>query len=439
MKKIIIALLLAFPLLSKAQTSEGIRFMQAHTWAEVLKAAQASGKYIFVDAYTTWCGPCKAMEQQVYPLADVGSFFNKNFISVKLQMDTTAKDDTRTRSLRADAKKFGEDNKVEAFPSYLFFDPQGKLVHREMGAVPGKKLISFGQQALDPKMHSDQRIADFKSGKVKDIAQLVDLEKLAKTMKRDGLKDSIAIVIKTQCIDKMNEQELLTKPVIDFLLGHAKLVRSKDLVFKIARRFPEKIDNLARKGMGEWLVNAVVTKEEVSEHIWKDGNIVNQTPAWNQYKAAIKRKYPELQADNMIYERQEMYHLLRGDWLAAAKVRNEILKANPPATPNDAFWNLNSPAWKVFLFSSDPKALQIALGWSNWSIKMSPEMKDNIQFLDTRANLLYKLGRVEEAIQQEEVAVRNSEILSNGKGPDKEYVQILEKMKKGERTWPDQQ
>ncbi|NSL87385.1 DUF255 domain-containing protein [Chitinophaga sp. Mgbs1] len=56
------------------------------SWQEVLNKAYTEGKYIFVDCYTTWCGPCKAMERNVYPSKEVGDYMNKRFISVKFRL-----------------------------------------------------------------------------------------------------------------------------------------------------------------------------------------------------------------------------------------------------------------------------------------------------------------------------------------------------------------
>jgi tetratricopeptide (TPR) repeat protein len=38
---------------------------------DVLAAAAASGKPVFLDVYTTWCGPCRALEKDVLPAPDV--------------------------------------------------------------------------------------------------------------------------------------------------------------------------------------------------------------------------------------------------------------------------------------------------------------------------------------------------------------------------------
>jgi Mn-dependent DtxR family transcriptional regulator len=54
--------------------------------------------------------------------------------------------------------------------------------------------------------------------------------------------------------------------------------------------------------------------------------------------------------------------------------------------------------------------------------------KDNAANMDTYANLLYKLGRKEEAIAREEIAAELSP-------DDKSFRETLYKMRKDEKTW----
>ena len=69
-----------------AQVEEGIKFFEG-TWEEALTLAKKEHKIIFVDAYTTWCGPCKQMAKDVFTQKEVGDFYNKSFINVKLDME----------------------------------------------------------------------------------------------------------------------------------------------------------------------------------------------------------------------------------------------------------------------------------------------------------------------------------------------------------------
>ena len=84
MKKI--SVLLSFVVLTLATLGQGIRFVSSYE--EALKKASDSKKPVFIDVYTQWCGPCKMMAAQTFPLKEVGDFFNKNFISLQLDAET---------------------------------------------------------------------------------------------------------------------------------------------------------------------------------------------------------------------------------------------------------------------------------------------------------------------------------------------------------------
>jgi len=89
--------------------------------------------------------------------------------------------------------------------------------------------------------------------------------------------------------------------------------------------------------------------------------------------------------------------------------------------------SLNNVAWKFFETTSDKKALNDALSWSKHSLEIYPE---NPMWMDTYANLLYKLGKNEEAVALEEEAL---ELV--GKGSKEGFKNTLQKMREGQKTW----
>ncbi len=55
---------------------------------EALTAAKQENKLIFIDFYTTWCGPCKMMSNKVFPQKNVGDFMNAKFIPLKMDFQS---------------------------------------------------------------------------------------------------------------------------------------------------------------------------------------------------------------------------------------------------------------------------------------------------------------------------------------------------------------
>lgn len=78
--------MIALLVCSFMSAQEGIQFKKC-SWNEALEVARKENKIIFIDFYTEWCGPCYNMAQQVFVLHSVGSFYNSNFISLKIDAE----------------------------------------------------------------------------------------------------------------------------------------------------------------------------------------------------------------------------------------------------------------------------------------------------------------------------------------------------------------
>src|SRR6201996_8856533 len=106
----------------------GVRFEHELSWAAIQAKAKAEHKYIFMDCFTTWCGPCRFMSTTIFPQQKMGDYFNDKFVSIAVQLDTTSKDNDYVRSWYADAHALMYQYRVEAFPTYLVFTPEGQVI-----------------------------------------------------------------------------------------------------------------------------------------------------------------------------------------------------------------------------------------------------------------------------------------------------------------------
>ena len=60
---------------------------QELTLEGALEKAKTGNKYVFVDCYTSWCGPCKLMTENIFPSKTVGDYMNNRFVCVKFDME----------------------------------------------------------------------------------------------------------------------------------------------------------------------------------------------------------------------------------------------------------------------------------------------------------------------------------------------------------------
>ena len=115
------------------KAEKGIQFTSGN-WAAILKKAKAEKKIIFFDAYTTWCGPCKLLQKNVFTRADVAEVFNKNFINVKFDMES------------GEGPMLAEKYPLQGYPTLFFIDPDGKLVKEVIGYQNPETLIKIAKK-----------------------------------------------------------------------------------------------------------------------------------------------------------------------------------------------------------------------------------------------------------------------------------------------------
>ncbi len=120
----------------KAPAGPGISF-EGMDLEKAKKEAKKTGKLIFIDAYTDWCGPCKRMAATSFKDQAVGDLFNEKFINIKIEMEKDA-----------DGPEVARLYRVVAYPTLLIIDGNGKLVKQTMGMKTSEQLIAFGNSAL---------------------------------------------------------------------------------------------------------------------------------------------------------------------------------------------------------------------------------------------------------------------------------------------------
>ena len=130
MKKIMLltAVLAFIGSVALAQNDQGIKFEKG-TFAEILAKAKAQKKLVFMDVYASWCGPCKRMAAEVFTQKKVGDYFNATFANAKF--------DAEVGEGRTIAARYG----VNAYPTFLLLNGDGKLVGKMVGGSPADEFI----------------------------------------------------------------------------------------------------------------------------------------------------------------------------------------------------------------------------------------------------------------------------------------------------------
>ncbi|PKQ63937.1 hypothetical protein BZG02_07960 [Labilibaculum filiforme] len=150
MKKILISLLVV--LYTSSAFAQGIEFEHI-TFDEALAKAKTENKLVFLDCYTAWCGPCKWLAKTIFPIKEVGDYFNKNFVNIKMDMEKG--EGPRVQKMYS---------QINSYPTLLFINSNGAVVHAIKAASDASSLIEEAKKALDPSKRIDVMEAKYESG-----------------------------------------------------------------------------------------------------------------------------------------------------------------------------------------------------------------------------------------------------------------------------------
>jgi len=138
MKRIVGILSLGFMLVIlmtsvSSKPAGGIDFQKIDL-TEAKAQAIKTGKYVFIDCYTDWCGPCKRMAATSFMEDRVADVYNKQFINIKIEMEKD-KDGPETALMY----------KIKAYPTLLIIDGKGNLVKQAIGMQSADGLIALAK------------------------------------------------------------------------------------------------------------------------------------------------------------------------------------------------------------------------------------------------------------------------------------------------------
>jgi thiol-disulfide isomerase/thioredoxin len=347
---------------TEAVSAAGIKF-ETGTWAEILAKAKQQNKYVFVDAYTTWCGPCKWMDKNVFPTAEAGEYFNKNFVNAKIDMEKGEGLDI--------AKKYS----VQAYPTYLYVDGNGDLVHRVVGSMETPKFIAASGNALDPTKQYGTLLRRFDSGE-KDPDFLFNAAKAAQAAYDNKKAQEIgAAYLKTQ-------SNLLEEKNVKFISEFTS--SATDPNFEFMRKNAEAFKTVLTKEKYDDLLYRIAYQSSYAELGVKRDLTKEQAPAViAKSKDYFKKVLPEQEAKLSANFAMNVYRITK-DWDGFAKQAIAYYDKNTSATHME----LNSVAWDFYENIDNPEYLKKALAWGLQSVKMS----EGYPNLDTVASLYSKLG-----------------------------------------------
>jgi len=410
-----------------AAIAQGINFETALTWDQVKAKAQKEQKYIFLDCYATWCGPCKQMDKEVYPSQKVGNFFNEKYISVKVQFDSTKNDDETVRKWYTIAAQLQQQYHIKALPTYLFCTPDGKVINKGLGYKMEKDLIELAANSLDPAKQYYTQIETYRSG-IKNYPSLAWLANEAQYFGNKALADTIARDYINNYLMKLRDERLYTKDNLTFIAFH---MSAKDKYFSIFYNNRDRIDSVVeKKFFAQEVIDAYILNEYIVPYMQKADSMHSSDIPWEAIEAKLIKNYGRKDAKRNILDAKIKWYPNKKNWPMFCKsIIDRMHHRDESVKPS-----LNQYAWWISQYSNSQKQLETALNWADEAIQISNNNGLTPNYTDTKAVLLYKLNRKTEALTTEQKAIdmaseQRNEYYIN------EFTNHLSKISKAEPIW----
>lgn len=336
--------------------AQGIKFEDSN-FSTILTKAKKENKLIFIDAYASWCGPCKLMVKNVFPQKSVGDYYNSHFVNAKIDME------------KGEGIELAKKYNVKAFPTYLFVDGNGEVVHRTLGYVEENDFIQFAKDAGDPNKRLIALKQKFENGE-KDPEFLKNLAGL--TMYNDA-------EFAARVLDRyFSEKPEFDRDDVQMLLSATQSTESplyKTFVAKkaeITKILPAERYEAFDKNIK---VNTAIRKAyNADTKKWND----------NSFMAETQKFLTKDEAERILKRAKASRALKDKDIDTYEKTTIELYK-DPSASSSE---ELNSIAWNFFENVTNKTSLAKAVTWAQESVKKN----ENYANTDTLANLYNKIG-----------------------------------------------
>jgi thiol-disulfide isomerase/thioredoxin len=387
----IFSLLMSFSQYATAGEGEndsGIKF-QTGNWESILALAEKENKMIFLDAYASWCGPCKWMAKNVFTNHEAAEFYNNNFINAKIDMEV------------GEGKELAKKYNVKAYPTLLYLRSDGTMLHRVCGSRQAGTFIVDGKTALVPGTRLSDIISTFNPN-----------EATPKSM------DKILTSYRSACMDN---SELIENYFMDMGLDNLLVDGNWDIIQKyvndpVSVAFKNVVNNYGefkQKYTAEVVDNKIF---ECYEYSYSRAIRKKDTLTIQQIEGSMRDLYIDDKEKIVLYMAIERAKFDKEYNLYAESVIQYFEKY----TVSDAHL-YNKYAWEFYELVDSEDYLTVAVSWAQKSV----EMDRGYYNMDTLAALYFKLGEKEQASDAAQEAI---EIAKEEGADSKSTEKMLEKI-----------
>lgn len=408
---------------------QGVQFLDL-PYDKVLELAKQQNKPVVIDVYTATCGPCRWMDKNVFSDSALAAFMNDSVISYKL--------DAGVKSNRSFCREYS----INAFPTFLYLAPTGDLVYRTVGAVDAATFKGQILTAID-KSNESKPLAMWDAGFATHASDTAFLFSYIQKRQLAGLPNGKLI---EDYLYLLPDNERYTKRNLELVFNNAGTLlpagKACDVILS------------CRESLKKWY-----SEKECDDYIdyvlmgYTMGLInsaaidTNETQLDYIIKIASEIKSPDLKSPGFDYQIKGTYYSLINDFKRYGDITCEYvhkyLLPGENTIVRDTMQTLialNMYIDNFFYDVTDPAHLMDALGWAQRGVNMAaanPMLREYFyyDYLDKKANLLYKTGNLGEAFKLKEQILASIPDNANGLAQRSNILDQMEKMKREEVTW----
>ena len=365
-------------------TERGIFFIENNI-SEALSKAQKSNRLIFVDAYTTWCGPCKMMTKNIFPDKDVAELYNANFINLKMDME------------KGEGIGLTKRYEVTAYPTLLFLDGNGQLIHKALGYHDVKDFIELGKNALD----TDKSLIGWATQYEKGNREPSFLKEYA--LKLAAAYDNRRLPIAEAYL--ATQKDWTTDDNLDFIYRFTEKADSKFFDYFLTYRtaFEKKYNPAEIEAKIQGLM---------ADALFDEKNI----PTLSLADSLIQKVYAD-KSDRTSKKYRLNYYRMKGDREKYAESAITYLKKY-----NDSAEELGDISALFYEQIGDKKMLKKAVSWAKKAVKMDNSYFNNL----TLANLYHSTDKKSKALKAAKKAI---EVAKKNEESSAEAEELIESLK----------
>jgi len=421
---ILFVLCFSIMILSANSQSKEIDFEKG-SFSEIKAKAKKENKLIFMDCYTTWCGPCKMMAKETFTNDTVYQFYNEHFINCSFDME------------KGEGIELAKNYKVGCYPTLLFIDGDGKIVHRSAGYMGVSDFMKFSDVAMNSQKNFSSIEKNYQNNKENGLFVVEFIKILSSSCMNynEVLQNYLSIQKEEDLINEYN-WGVISKFVTDinskefkYVLNHLDLFRDKYTASEV-NQFLAASFSTALRDYGQDSRKTITDLENLFLVI-KNTNLKGFT-------------------DTVLFYNELNFYSAKKDWKSYIALAMK---------DGDRFLNLdntNEICWNIYLNSDDKKVLNKAIKWMvkykdfykvyyDWALsgnvnetpnnESNPAMinfyAENIVYApwDTYAALLFKVKNKKEAKLNAENAIKVAKRFEIDGSETEELLKSIQKLK----------